>query len=95
MNIKTVAFERNGKALCAWWSPLSPVNKSSAPYPHLADIHVLTPGCDLKDPVIVDVVTGDVFEPEKIRRVECLIIHNVPVRDYPLIVAERSAIEII
>jgi len=95
MNIKTVAFERKGKALCAWWSPMSPLDDSSAPYPQLADIHVLTPGCDLKDPVIVDVFTGEVFEPEKVKRLTYLIIYNVPVKDYPLIVTDRSAIEII
>ncbi|OGV38343.1 MAG: hypothetical protein A2020_08170 [Lentisphaerae bacterium GWF2_45_14] len=93
MNIKTVCFERNGKALCAWWTPLSLVDESSAPYPHLANIHVLTPGLDLEDPVIVDLVTGEVFEPEKIKKMTYVIVYNVPVRDYPLIVVDRSAID--
>jgi hypothetical protein len=95
MNVKTVAFERNGKALLAYWSPLCLIDESSEAYPHKVNVHIFTPDTELRYPVLIDVVSGKIYQPEKVEKKASLIILNVPLKEYPLIIAERSSIQII
>ena len=82
--IVTVSYTRNGNSVMAYWIA-SPVEAevvegscTIVPYP-LADI---------KDPVLIDMFTGEVLDPEG-------ELTNLPIREYPILFADRNAFEIV
>ena len=50
-------------------------------------------GARLEDPVLVDLLSGEISAPGKVSRSGGTVaVENVPVRDYPLLIAERSLV---
>ena len=49
----------------------------------------------IKEPVIIDLMTGDVYKPEEIREDETMYrIPDIKITDYPMIVCDKSIVEI-
>jgi hypothetical protein len=63
------------------------------------NIHIWTPDENIKNPVVIDPMTGDVFEPEisineeGLNIKDCIKLSNVPLKDYPMIATDRDAIK--
>jgi hypothetical protein len=102
INSKFTAFERNGKPLAAWWMPadlLPTVSGNKAYETKNINIHIWTPDENIKNPVVIDPMTGDVFEPEisineeGLNIKDCIKLSNVPLKDYPMIATDRDAIK--
>ena len=50
---------------------------------------------EIENPVIVDLMTGEVFEPEEIRYDEMMLrLPDIKITDYPMVVCDKSIIEI-
>ena len=86
-----VAFERNGRPLIAWWQKVSAL-KDSSPYP--MNLLVWSPDKAFQNPVVIDPLTGEVFEYDFIYekpdyRVKIL---DAPLKNYPMLLADREAV---
>ncbi len=101
---RTGVFQRAGKPLAVWWSPgdLLPEVSGKAPPPEeTVNITIWTPGAAIESPVVIDPMTGDVFEPDSHVAefatgvgTRQLVLENVPLRNTPLFATDRSAIDI-
>ena len=79
----TVFFKHNGKPCMAYWLAC-PVEVEEA---HETCYIVPNPMKKLKDPVVIDMLTGDVFERDTDE-------FKYPLREYPLVYCERDTFEI-
>lgn len=106
-HIQRVALERDGFPIIAWWHPANPhqpeLSEAERFKPFTAKMLLtsLNDG-EIKDPVIVDLATQTVYRPIKVERIShwegfdsTLALHDVPVMDYPLVVTEYDALEIL
>lgn len=91
ISCQTMAFEKNGKGVYAYYLPLElgkPVTKEYKATLVVED--------HIKDPVLIDTYTGDVFaiEPTRIDG-RMTVFASLLLTDYPLVVADRSVFPIV
>lgn len=81
--------DNQGRWLLAWWLPWN----MQEYIPRLARINVTLSGVDLIDPVMIDLLTGDVLE-FKTRKEENgkTLLTGLPLADYPMVLAERNTL---
>lgn len=102
INAKTTCFERRGAPLACWWLPanLLPSHSNDDPFMETTvNIHIWSPLGPIKDPVMIDPLSGDVFDvavsyeqPPGENTIPETILSGVILKDYPMIAAERSAV---
>jgi len=105
INTRFSTFERKGKPLLAWWFPadLLPLNEKDEFKERDVNLYIWTHKEDIKDPVVIDPMTGDIFTVESsheggpewagdIDIKPVLKLSKVPLKDYPMIVADRETI---
>ncbi|MCX6326833.1 MAG: hypothetical protein NT144_09355 [Bacteroidia bacterium] len=81
--------DENNNWLIAWWLPWN----MQEYLPKLAKINIQASGIEMKDPVIIDLLTGDVFEPESVKSENGeIMLNNLPLADYPMALVERNTI---
>ena len=88
---KCGTFLRNGSPMAVWWQPsdlLPSVSGNELRPPRTINVHVWTPQGVIEDPVVVDPITGEVFEPEHRTNDICAgvdtgiqILADVPLKD--------------
>jgi len=82
--------DENNNWLMAWWLPWN----MQEYIPKFAKINIQASQIEMKDPVIIDLLTGDVFEPESVKSEKGeIMINNLPMADYPLVLVERNTIK--
>lgn len=81
--VTTVSFMHNGKPCMAYWLSVPVVGCEEVNKP--CNI-TQSPSSKLKDPVVIDMMTGEVFEP-------CEDEKTFPLREYPHIFCERDTFE--
>jgi hypothetical protein len=101
---KTGVFHRQGKPLATWWYPSDLLPEVSGDEPwqdQTVNIHIWSPDGRIESPVVIDPLTGEVFEPEFHTTsfapgvgTEQIILHNVPLRNTPLFATDRSVIDL-
>jgi hypothetical protein len=80
-----------GTALLAYWLPWH----GQEYLPKLAKVRLQTRGMAFQAPVLIDLITGEVFEiPRPKMSGDSAIFDNLPLADYPFLIAERSALAI-
>jgi hypothetical protein len=103
VNARKSAFERKGYPLISWYLPadLLPSYAGHEAYePRDIELLIWTPEQNLETPVVIDPVTGDIFEPDgevdpwKRKDVKKqYMLHGVPLKDYPMFVTDREAVK--
>ena len=91
INSRTVAFQRKGYPLIAWWRKLNALNDNE---PIHGNVMYWSPDKPMPDPVLIDPMDGGVYEIESIVeqpdfRVKGL---DLPFKDYPMIMTARAAV---
>ena len=102
---KCGTFLRNGGPMAVWWQPsdiLPSVSGNELKPPRTINVHVWTPQGVIGDPVVVDPLTGEVFEPGHKTNDICAgvdtgiqILTDVPLKDTPMVAVDRSSIDIV
>jgi hypothetical protein len=80
----------NGRKLVAWWLPWN----MQEYLPKLATIRISLPDFNFIDPVMLDPLTGEVYEINIVNDKKGCLIEETVLSDYPMIVVERETIEI-
>jgi hypothetical protein len=80
----------NGDKLLAWWLPWIMQENLAK----LATVKIHLKGINFKDPVMLDPLTGEVYEIKINNTDEGSVIEEVVIADYPFIIVERGTIEI-
>ncbi len=103
VNSRMTAFERKGYPLISWHMPadLLPSYAGNKPYEARdIELYIWTPKQNIENPVVIDPMTGDIFEPEgeidswKRNDIKMqFMLHNVPLKDYPMFVTDREAVK--
>jgi hypothetical protein len=103
INAKTAVFERNGSTMIVWWMPadLLPEVSGTNPFkPMKMNLHVWSPKGVMVDPVLIDPLTGNLFEIEsdsesflKTGEKSATILKNIQMKEYPMIAAEKKALK--
>jgi hypothetical protein len=84
------AFSDNeGNNLVAWWLPWN----AQEYLPELARIKIYMEGLNFIDPVLLDPLSGEIFEVEIEKKDGVSIIENIVLADYPMIVVEKRTVE--
>lgn len=99
IRLKTGIFTRNGYPFIAFWNPvdLIPAVAGNAPWQDKdVMMHVWTPGKHIERPIVIDPMTGAVYEPDVFRHPSPRTVElgNVPIRDYPMILTDHGALGI-
>ncbi|RMF98664.1 MAG: hypothetical protein D6741_09280 [Planctomycetota bacterium] len=85
-------FVRNEAPLWCYWLPLPPEQDH---LPRVATLDVRDDALSLRNPVLVDLLTGNVYRLLHARRSDDgWSFPNVPVADHPLVLADRKALSI-
>ncbi len=103
VNSRMTAFTRNGYPLISCYMPadlLSSYAGNEPWQPRDIELHIWTPEGNIEQAVLIDPISGDCFEletsitPPKVKNVPTsqLTIHDVPLKDYPVIVTDRRAV---
>jgi len=79
----------NGDKLLAWWLPWNMQENLAK----LGTVKIQLEGINFKDPVMLDPLTGEVYEIEINNTDEGSVIEEVVIADYPFIIVERETIE--
>jgi hypothetical protein len=79
-----------GHALLAWWLPWT----MQEHLPTLASVSIKLAGMDFSDPVLVDLLTGRVYDMEVEQAGRGCVFKDLVLADYPFMVVERSTISI-
>lgn len=84
--------DQENNNLVAWWLPWN----MQEYLPELATVTISLDGIHFDDPVLVDLLTGDVFEiGDKITdRNNGSVVKNISLSDYPLLIVERKTLNI-
>ncbi|WP_321373290.1 hypothetical protein [uncultured Draconibacterium sp.] len=86
------AFTDNeGNNLVAWWLPWN----AQEYLPQLAKINVEIEGVNFTDPVLLDPLTGEVYEMNVVNEERACFFEDAVLADYPMIVVERKTIKLI
>ncbi|MFC2116403.1 hypothetical protein ACFLTU_07995 [Bacteroidota bacterium] len=84
--------DNNDNWLIAWWLPWN----MQEYLPKLATINIRLDGVAMKDPVLVDLLSGEVFDVGDFEQNDnSLLIKGMVLADYPLVLAERETIGMI
>ena len=90
ISAQTMSFEKDGKKLYAYYLPLKIGTVAEKEY--TAGVMVEE---TLQEPILIDPYTGEVFELEQGKPMHGLCyFEHLPIRDYPLIITEKSVFEI-
>ena len=90
LSIQTMSFTRNGRIFYAYYLPTDLSKAVELPYKAAASVYGV-----MKDPVLIDTYTGEVYEVEhKEHDQELTLFPDLPIRDYPLVIADRDTFEI-
>ena len=88
--VKTTSLEMDGKPLYAYWLPNSVADETPINYTATVCVEPIS------NPVLVDMLTGEVFEVrEKKERNGMVEYVNLPIKNYPLVITERSLVAVI
>jgi hypothetical protein len=80
---------KSGAWMVTYWLPWHPQEMIKT-----ATVDVRVSGATYKDPVLVDILEGDVFDVEMTVESDGMtVFRNVPLADYPLAIVERGEIE--
>ncbi|MEX0323264.1 MAG: hypothetical protein AB3N63_13975 [Puniceicoccaceae bacterium] len=83
-------FEDNqGNALVAWWLPWT----MQEYLPELARINITLDDVQFDDPVMMDPLTGEVYDVSVQSTEDGCVLRNIVMADYPFILVERSTVE--
>ncbi len=87
--VEWASFLRHGSAIYAYWLPADPM---ADPAPATARIQLWSgTGGRLEEPVLVDLLSGEISPLTHVSRGGGTVsIGNLPVRDYPLLIANRA-----
>ena len=89
-SIETAGFARQGKPIFAYWAAADMQKGWTAV---AADVALSSAVGQMKQPVLVDLLSGKVFElPPATKQGKALVFENVPLLDYPLLVTDRSVV---
>ena len=80
--------DEEGNNLVAWWLPWN----MQEYLPELATINIHLSSIQFNEPVMIDPLSGNVYEVSANSMGEGCQISNAPLADYPLIIAERSTV---
>jgi len=86
----TTFSDEEGNNLLAWWLPWN----MQEYLPKLAKVSISLKGIDFDDPVMLDPLTGEVYEIEINTTDSGCILKEVVLADYPFIIVERKTIKI-
>ena len=87
---QTMSFEKNGKKIYAYYLPIEVGTVMEKHPPATVWLEE-----SLEDPVLIDPYTGEVFKLEKGKSIHGLaFFENLPIKDYPLLLTEKSVFEI-
>ena len=81
--------DKDGNNLVAWWLPWN----AQEYLPKLAKINIEMKGINFTDPVMLDPLTGEVYEIKVMNNELGCIFNNTFLADYPFIVVERKTIK--
>lgn len=81
----------DGHHLVAWWLPWNAQENVIEP----AKVNITMKDISFKDPVIIDLLTGDVFDAHQYLSVQSgeSQFTGIPLTDYPLVIVERNTIQ--
>ncbi len=80
----------NGKYLLAYWLPWHPQEMIKP-----ASIDLTLKNVELQNPVLIDLLDGKVYQVnQSLKEGNNYVVKNIPLADYPMIVAERDEIEL-
>lgn len=79
----------NGNDLLAWWLPWN-MQENLA---ELAKVTIRLEGINFTDPVMLDPLTGEVYEVNVKNNEQGCVFDEMVIADYPMIVVERETIE--
>jgi hypothetical protein len=85
--VATYAAE-NGNKLVAWWLPWN----MQEYLPELAQVTITMEGINFTDPVMLDPLTGKIYDISTKNNANGCLFENAVLADYPLIVVERNTI---
>jgi len=81
----------SGKWLLAWWLPWN----MQEYLPKLARIELNLNEVEMKDPVLIDPLSGEIFEYSSLKKENGkIILPELPLADYPMILVERETVKI-
>lgn len=83
--------DTKGNNLLAWWLPWNAQENLAK----LATINIKVNGICFEEPMMVDPLTGKVYEITVSQSGEACQINNVPLADYPFLIVEKSTIKIL
>ncbi len=81
--------DKDGNNLMAWWLPWN----AQESLPELAKIKISVEGIRFDDPILLDPLTGEIYEVDIENTDSGCILENTVLADYPMIVAERGTIK--
>ncbi|PTX94378.1 beta-galactosidase [Opitutus sp. ER46] len=91
-HFRSVGFTRQGKALFAYWSATEILDQVA---PKQTSLRLQTPaGSTIENPVMVDPLTQRVYALKGRAADGALTLADMPLRDYPLIIADRSIVPV-
>jgi len=105
LNSMKTGFTRKGYPLISWYLPadLLPSYADNPPYqPRDIRMHIWVPGQNIKNPVVIDPITGNVygleaedglFRDNHKEVIQEIILNDVPLMDYPMFVTDMAAVE--
>lgn len=82
--------DKNGNDLVAWWLPWNMQENLAK----LATINLSLNGIQFDDPVLIDPLSGEVYEISIKNNENGCVVENTVLSDYPFIVAEKSTVNI-
>ncbi len=90
------SFERNGKPFYVYYYPTYIEDECGLfEKPLCVRLQNIDADDFMTDPVAVDSLTGDVYEPERREDfMDLTVLHGMPVAEYPIFIMERSELEI-
>ena len=86
----TTFSDKEGNNLLAWWLPWN----MQEYLPKLAKVSISLEGIYFDDPVMLDPITGEVYEIEITNTDSGCVLKEAVLADYPMIVVERKTINI-
>ena len=89
------AFEKNGHPFYAYYYPTYLEEECGLLQPEICvRIQNIFEQDAMQDPVAVDSLTGDIYEPESREDFKSLtLLYGLPVAEYPIFIVERSELE--
>lgn len=92
---RCMAFEKDGDAYYAYYIPYNLQDEEPIRQGFWVDFHN-TGKTKIKNPVLLDMYTGCIYEIENYENTETLMrISDLPYCDYPMVICDKKALEII